>query len=534
MTYGREFSPHDERARHVMTAPPPTSGQIPRPAPADPQPPAVVGGRQMAASALAYWAATGVTLLGSLVRGKFSAVYLGTTGLGVTAQLSTFTALVAAVAALGLGTGGVKLIAEARARGDDGALRNLVSFLLLAPMTVGLAFFGVVCVLARPLSRMLLDSDRYAGLLVVASIAVPMGLMLGSFQMVMQGFERARRLASLSLISAVVTTIAAVPLTVHYGLKGAVASIPLTAAATLLAFCVREPWVLRLSLPPQRLTATHRSQLVVLAGAGLVVSVLAVVSDIGLRIATVHQLGVDDNGLYQPAQMLTSLVLAQMAAGVSMVVLPRISAQMTGGRHAEALTTLERATRTSVVFVVTLVLVTESLREVFLLVFFDRAFLGVTDVLAVQLMAELPRFVASVFGVALLPAGLVRQWLVGGVISNLARLLTGLALLPFVGLDALAIAVVVQWTIMAVYAAWVLRSRLQWRPQQALGRLLLLASAVLAAALVIAVSLDPVPGGLLIGAVAVAWVMLLGRGELRHLAHALLPRGLPRRRSPAA
>ena len=48
--------------------------------------PAVNGGAQLAVSAAAYWLGTGVTLLGSLVRGKVAAVVLGAEGLGVTSQ----------------------------------------------------------------------------------------------------------------------------------------------------------------------------------------------------------------------------------------------------------------------------------------------------------------------------------------------------------------------------------------------------------------------------------------------------------------
>ena len=79
-----------------------------------------MGGSQMAKNAVAYWVATGVGLVGSLLRGKVAATVLGASGVGITAQLATFSTLVVALAALGLGTAGIKLIAQARGRGEPG------------------------------------------------------------------------------------------------------------------------------------------------------------------------------------------------------------------------------------------------------------------------------------------------------------------------------------------------------------------------------------------------------------------------------
>lgn len=485
-------------------------------------PVAYKGGAQLAVSAAAYWAGTGVTLAGSLVRGKVAAVVLGTSGLGVISQLATFSALVAAVAAMGLGTGGVKLIAEARSHRDDAEIRRLVSFILWAPAAAGTVLFVAVVVAARPLALLLLEDTDYARYLVLGAAAIPFALLLTSYQVVMQAFESALRLALNSAVTAALVTAAAVPLTIVWGLDGAVAAIPLAAFATLAVFMLREPWVLRLATPPRRLGARTRRALSVLAGASMAASVIALGSDVVLRASAVRELGIDDIGLYQPVQILSTVILTQMAGALSLVLLPRLSIQLGLDDKEEMLRTLTKAARASVVFVVPVLLLLMAARDLFIVALFDSSFLGISGVLAISLVAEVPRFSAYALGSAMLPAGLVRLWLLSSVVSMSLRLAVGLALLPWIGLYAFAASTVVQWMVVLVYTAWVLRNRMAWRPDARLAWLAVLGTALVSAAA--AVSMATAWGELLLPLAAVAWGWLLGRRETRLIVSAFLDR----------
>jgi len=484
--------------------------------------PAVKGGAQIAVSAAAYWVGTGVTLLGSLIRGKVAAVVLGAEGLGVTSQLTTFSALVIAVAALGLGTGGVKLIAAARAREDEAEIRRLVSFLVWAPAGAGVLLALVASLAAEPLAKMLLDDADADGYLVLGALAVPFALLVTSYQLVMQAFERAFRLGVNSMITAVLTTLAAVPLTIVWGLDGAVVSIPLSAAATMVVFALREPWVVRLALPPRGLRSQARKDLLVLAGASMAASVLALASDVLLRSSAVRILGLADIGLYQPVQVVTAVVLTQMAGVLTLVLLPRLSYEIEKGDDAQVLHTLTSAAHASLVFVVPVLLLLMAARDVFIVVLFDSSFLGISGVLAVQLVAEVPRFVAYALGAALLPAGLVRPWLMVSVLSTVCRVTVGLAMLPWAGLYAFAVATVVQWTVVLLFTGWVLWSRMGWRPERRLVLLVVLGFVTVLAAAGLSIALPWVE--LLLPVVAALWTWVLGRKDAAAILSALTGR----------
>jgi O-antigen/teichoic acid export membrane protein len=233
----------------------------------------------------------------------------------------------------------------------------------------------------------------------------------------------------------------------------------------------------------------------------------------------VHLLGVDQIGLYQPVQFLTSVVLTQMAGVLSLVMLPRLSFQLGRGASADVLHTLTRAAQASVLFIVPVLLLIMAVRDVLILTLFDSSFLGISGVLAVQLVAEVPRFAAYALGSALLPAGLVRPWLVSSVVSTALRVGTGLALLPAIGLYALAVSTVVQWLAVLAYTAWVLKSKMGWQPDRRLGWLLALGLLVVVGGC--ALSIANRWGELLLPALALVWVLRLGRREVTQVLGAV-------------
>ncbi|RZS91283.1 O-antigen/teichoic acid export membrane protein [Motilibacter rhizosphaerae] len=473
----------------------------------------------LAANAMAYWFASGTTLVGSLVRGKVAAVVLGDRGLGVTGTLAVLTAFVVTLASLGLGIGGVKLISEARGRGDDEGAQRLVSFLVWVPVTVGTAAFLVTVPLSGWLSGLMLDKGGYGSYVVVTMLAVPFSLLASSFQLVLQGYERAGRLAVTSVATAVLVTLASVPLTTEFGLDGAIAATPLAAVVTAAVFVARDPWIARTALRLHRVAGAVRVQLWTLAAASVVASLMTYGADTIVRARASHVLGIPLNGLYQPVQMFSSVVMPQLVGALSLVLLPRLSYEFGAERREEVAAVLRGGARAAAVLAVTVSLMTMALAEVFVVVFFNTEFLPSAHVLAVQVAAEVPRFLAYVLGAAVVPAGLIRQWVGIGVVSTLARVGVAAGLMPSMHLYALALSVVVEWAVALALTTAVLWRAIGWRPGRDLVALVLAAAAVVALAVLVSLRAPWAPT-LLLAATAV-WLAAVGRREVALVAHAL-------------
>ena len=475
-------------------------------------------GHAMVRDTLAYWIATGSTLIGGLLRGKVAAVILGVDGVGITAQLATATALISAVAAVGVGSAGIKLIAGARAHGDEDSLAGLTSFILWFPAMFGVVLFAGASLVSEPTSRVLLGSGEHRVLVIVALASVPLNCLLASVQVIMQGHELARRLSISSVVAVLLNTATAVLLTVAYGVSGAVWSIPIGAALSLSFFCFRERWIVRAVWPLRMMARDDRSEFTRIGGASVLAAGITLTIDTALRSLTVHELGLDQNGLYQPAQTMTTVIFGQLAGALTLVLLPRLAHELTVDRGEQAKRTLSAGAESALVLAVPLCLLAAASAELLVVVFFDRDFLPAASVVAVQSTAELPRLVAYVLGAVLIPAGLVRYWLLSSIFGNAARLLVTLLLFDALGLYALALGVLVMWAFTFCWTAAVLNRKLGWRPTPRFARLAVPAMVVVAIGVLMSEQSSIWSAGTV--ALALLWVGVVGRHEVRLVVRA--------------
>jgi O-antigen/teichoic acid export membrane protein len=176
-------------------------------------------GRAIAHRAAGYWVGTLITLAGSLARGKIFAVALGTSGVGVLAQLANFAALLTGLATLGLSGAGVTLIGQARASNDAESRRRIAATIIALPLAASAVLMAAAAVWAGPLSKTLLGSSHHKAYIIIAAASVPANALVLSYQVIMQGHDRAWRTAWNSALVALAMVIAVVLLVVPFGLR---------------------------------------------------------------------------------------------------------------------------------------------------------------------------------------------------------------------------------------------------------------------------------------------------------------------------
>ncbi len=479
---------------------------------------------------IAYWLSTVALLATTVVRTKVLALAIGAHGIGVTSQLTNAVVLISGLAALGLSNAGIKLIAEAEATGDSEAQRNVVSFLFWAPIAAGAAALVPVALLASPISGALLGSRHHSDYLVVAFASIPFNLALSAGQIALQGRGRIRRLAVTSVLSAAGATVVTVALAMAFGLTGAVASFPCSSVAALLIFAIREPWLLPLVTRPRVPGRAARRLFVGIGVASLGATAATSGADTVMRAALIHQYGLADNGLYQPAFVLSTVVFAQLGGALATVLFPTLSMQLAVGDRAVVQQTMERGVRVGVLAVVPIVILVLGLRSTLIEAVFSGQFTGAGAVLSVQILGELPRMCAYTLGAILLPAGLVRSWLATGLVATSIRLLVGLTLLPRIGLSALAWSYVAEWTVISVLTAVIV-----WRKQGIVvgrpnARLLLAGGVCVLGSFALVRSWPGVGSDVAAVAIAAGWMVLAPTRRELVGARSRIGRAYPRQR----
>lgn len=414
----------------------------------------------LAAATGAHWLGSLANMAGGMVRGKISAVVLGTVGVGVIAQLNAFSLLAGGLGAMGLGNAGVRGIAESLALEDEKSVRRTATLVLLFPLLIGSLVAVAILPAAPSISNLLFDTDRYALFVILAALSVPLNLLFGSWQIILQGYRRVGRIARVIAVAAGVNTVVVSALVLLFELPGAAIGILATSVVSLAIMVLREGWVWRLR---GALTEVRRSTVTPFIRYGRMsvsIGVASLLVETAVRAAVAHRLGVGANGLYQPVTLLSSQFFLQVNTGIATYLFPSLTNLLATDRSEAANDAINRALRLAILVTAAVAFAVLAGRRVFLLALFSREFLAASQLISLQSIGELLRAAAYVVGALLLPAGLIRSWGAVGALTLGVQLVGSLALLGPLGLRALPLAFTAAWVVNLLLSYRVAKRRL--------------------------------------------------------------------------
>jgi len=386
-------------------------------------------------------------LVAGLVRTKVVAVDLGVSASGLFAQLQTLATFASALASLGLVNVAVREVSVADAAGDVDAVRRVVTTVALAPAALAAALLPLVWLLRTPLTAALLSSNEPTAWVVETLSSVPFAVAAGAAVAVHQGLRLTRRLATAAAVATVLSIAVTIGLIEAFGEDGAVWTLPAAAAVDALVLLASVAQVLSWRWLPRLAPRATTRRLLVWGAASLAALTLTLLGDLLVRSVAVHELGARANGLYQPVYLLSNSGFVQIGNAVGVVLLASLSGLVSEANRAQASEVLNGAIRAGVAIVVALGLICIGCRSLLLVALASSAFTGGSGLLALQIIGEVPRMGAYAAGAALLPLGRVKAWLACGVTASVVRVATCLALIPELGVRALAASYVLEWSI---------------------------------------------------------------------------------------
>ncbi|HEU4726094.1 MAG TPA: oligosaccharide flippase family protein [Candidatus Eisenbacteria bacterium] len=465
-------------------------------------------------------------VVAAIFRAKILAAWLGPEGTGLLAQLSSLTAVLVPLATLGVGSGLVTLIAEARARNDVERIRRVEA----AGRTIAWGLGGGLAlgaVIASPwLATAIYQDPSFAWAVALGAISVPFSAVASVRISMLQGHEAIRANAILSTTIAVVGIATIVPLAYFFGVRGAVAQLVVITA-------VWAWWAGRLlaphTAPGPRPWGVDRGlwrPLLRFGIASLLVGLSSTLTLLVLRSILVGRLGLAQNGIYQVCVGVSGMVMPLILNAITATVWPEIAAK---ARDEDAAEPMRSAVRLG--FLLTTALLSGLLigAPVWVPLFYSGKFVPALDLLPIQFLGDYFRCAAWMFGIWLVPRNRLRPWVLFDLVYGASLLVAFLILVPRLGLKSVVVAYVIAHITHAVLHYWLARRRVNFRLGPANRRLLLGSFALLAGLVAWTPKTLPQMG---LGVAAwIVWVLLVVRpheweGLLRRVRR-LLPGGSP-------
>ena len=170
----------------------------------------------------------GINLLVSLLRNKLTAVFLGREGIGLINLFNALTAFISNSTNFGISFSAVKHVSELFESGDTDKIRDFVR--VVRTWSLVTALLGtLVCIIAA------FFHDHTAEIVIISPIVGILAIMGGEMA-ILKGMKQLKRVALVSVYSALATLLICVPLYYFIGLQGIAIALLLSNAATLFIY----------------------------------------------------------------------------------------------------------------------------------------------------------------------------------------------------------------------------------------------------------------------------------------------------------
>jgi enterobacterial common antigen flippase len=271
--------------------------------------------------------AQGINYIMGMVRNKLVALLLGPSGIGLISLYTSATGLVGTVAELGIGSSGVREVAEAHGSGDAERVARTVKTLRRACWITGLLGWALAMLLSYPLSLWTFGSGDRAWAIALLGVTLVIGSISAGQSALLQGTRRIADLARVGMLGAAISTVIAVGFYVWLGERGVVPALIAAAVVNLGA-----SWWFARKIPVAATTLSwretfgHSKRLISLGVAFMYGAVLAALVGLAIRAIIVRKFGLDANGIYQAAWGISGMFAGFILGAMGADFYPRLTA----------------------------------------------------------------------------------------------------------------------------------------------------------------------------------------------------------------
>ncbi len=266
-----------------------------------------------------------LTIAIGIVRTKAMAVLLGPAGFGLMGLYGSIIDLVLSIASLGIGSSGVRQIAESVGSGNTERIARTVTVLRKTAVLLGILGAVLMVAFSAQLSTLTFGNDRHAGAVALLSLAVFFRSVAAGQGALIQGMRRIADLARIGVIGALLGAIASIVLVYFLGEDGVAPALVAVAALALLISWWYSRKV-KIERPAMTRVEVRReaTALLKLGFAFMASGVLMMGASYAVRIIVLRTEGLDAAGFYQAAWTLGGLYVGIILQAMGADFYPRL------------------------------------------------------------------------------------------------------------------------------------------------------------------------------------------------------------------
>lgn len=383
--------------------------------------------------------AAGITLILDMIRTKFAAVLIGTTGVGLLAGFGAVQGFIGVIAGLGIQSSAVRDLAAAVGQGDQQAIGRAVLTLRRLCWLTGLAGMLMMIAFSPLLSQLTFNSKAYTLDIAALGVIILLNNIAGGQLVLLQGMRRINDMARANIAGALVASTSAVGFYHWLGLRGI---IPSLICIAVLRMSIAWFYGRRVPVPPVSLTwrqtCSEANGMVKLGLVFMCVGLLSsAVSYLTITLIT-RQIDLHAVGIYSAAFALSGVFVNFVLGAMSADYYPRLTAAASDKAAVNRL--VNEQTEIGILLAVPGLMVTLALAPWVLEAFYSTDFLGAVELMQWFVLGCLGRVITWPLGFVILALGKSRWFLLTETTANLVHLFLIVAGLRLFGLEGVAMA----------------------------------------------------------------------------------------------
>ena len=413
-----------------------------------------------------------INMVIGMASAKAGAVFLGPDGVGLLKIYGSSLALVRTFSGLGIGTSGVREIADAIGSKEPDRIGRMVQILRKMCWLTGLFGWLIAAIFAYPLSVWAFNSPEFAVPLAILGVTMLLGAISGGQVAFLQGSRRIADMAKINVYSAIASTAISICLYWQLGMKGIVPALALGAVVTLLI-----SWLYARKVPVPGhaqvswIAAIKDSKRLVSLGIAFMWSAL-LVSIVGLitNALIVRNLGMEANGYYGAAWALSGMFANFILGAMGADFCPRLTAVQ--NNHPMVCKLVNEQTEIGILLALPGLIATLFFAPLAITLFYTKEFLVAAELLPWLVLGVFGKITSWPMGFVLIAKG-ASKWFAGTeTIFNLFYLGLLTAGLFLFGLHGLAASFFVLYIAYNLFMYFVSRRMIQFSWSRSVWRLL--------------------------------------------------------------
>lgn len=374
---------------------------------------------------------TVIRIISGFVINKVVAVYIGPSGLALIGQFQNFIGLILNISGNALSTAITKYTAEYH--DDENKKYRLwsASFKIVLPISVLVSIF--IFIFSNELSSYLFQSERFAYILKVFAISIPVFLINTLFMAILNGHRDIKKYIILNIVSSIVSLVFVSLLIIYFALDGALLAHVLGQSIVLvvtLIYIKKESW-----LKIENFTYSFQSDEVKkLFGFAIITFTSVSASSIMMLITRdylTQNFSAESAGYWQGIWSLSQVSLSLITISLATYLLPTLS----GLKDSKQISIeLQKAYLLMIPVAIGISVFAYLLREPIILILFTEKFMPMEKLFAWQFVGNVIKVAAWLLGYLVVAKAMVKTVVVTEVIFAISFMVFTILLTDYYGL----------------------------------------------------------------------------------------------------